>query len=323
MGRNNWKDKKEEIILFIGKNQPSVYWGYDDVLSKEQIAKIIANEDGLYDVEDELNDNNLDYYCGLEDDVIKLVIVEFDFSESLNENEEFTDFCREHICIDMNIDQLFRNTGKIIMFYETGIETFGYGQSEKDYLNEVKKIKKFLKIKLSDKTHDKAILSMIYDASYGGQLVIYFTIGIKDFVENDKNAIKFGNCVNIAIIDTDGGSGGDCFVKGVEFTVPFDRNRLFYENSIKYNYSFAVCGMSSDWCDNTQYAFVDKKVKVVSTEKSTIGAIVEANAKYDKVFKAGKCSFGDMDMNRHRNVTYINNYPCGNKCKDCGTFWVD
>lgn len=324
MGRNNWEDKKEEIILFIGKNQPSFYWHYDSKLSKEQIALIIASEDGLNTVSDELYESNLDYYCSLEDETIKSIIAEFGFDEDeLEDDEEFKDFCREHICVDMDIDQLLSNTGDIILFYETGIETNGYGQTLTDYKNEVKQIKKFLKIKLSDKTDDKAILSMIYDASYGGQFVIYFTIGIKEFIENKKNCIKFGKNVHIAIIDTSGGSGGDCFVKGVEFTVPFDREKITYENSIKYNYSFAVCGMTSDWCDDTQYEFIDKKTKILPTEKSKIKIIAERDAAYDKVFKSGKCSFGDMDMNRHRNVTYINDYPCGNKCKDCGTFWID
>lgn len=268
MKKNNWKEKQTEIISFIEKNQPSYYWGCNDVLSTEQIQTILSSEDGLNDVENEISNDNIDYEWELEKELMDTIIEEFGFDEELVDDEDFKDFCLEHICVDMDIDQLLSNTGDIILFYETGIETNGYGQTLTDYKNEVKQIKKFLKIKLSDKTHDKTLLSMVYDASYGGQFVIYFTIGIKEFIENKKNCIKFGKNVHIAIIDTSGGSGGDCFVKGVEFTVPFDREKITYENSIKYNYSFAVCDMTSDWCDDTQYEFIDKKQRFYQPKKA-------------------------------------------------------
>ena len=36
------------------------------------------------------------------------------------------------------------------------------------------------------------------------------------------------------------------------------------------------------------------------------------------------CTAGDMNMSRHIGPTpYNNDYPCGNRCEACGTFWID
>lgn len=49
----------------------------------------------------------------------------------------------------------------------------------------------------------------------------------------------------------------------------------------------------------------------------------ERQQKYNDTFKAGKCTFGDRDMNRHRDIQYSNVFPCGWHCPHCGMTWVD
>jgi len=39
--------------------------------------------------------------------------------------------------------------------------------------------------------------------------------------------------------------------------------------------------------------------------------------------EVGECTFGDMNFSRHKDKPYRNEYPCGNKCVKCGTFWID
>lgn len=56
---------------------------------------------------------------------------------------------------------------------------------------------------------------------------------------------------------------------------------------------------------------------------SVLNIMNEENKKYDLIFEQGKCSSGDMNINRHRAVMYVNDFPCGSKCTDCGTFWID
>ena len=37
----------------------------------------------------------------------------------------------------------------------------------------------------------------------------------------------------------------------------------------------------------------------------------------------GTCTFGDMDIKRYKNTSYITKFPCGMRCSTCGTFWID
>ena len=167
---------------------------------------------------------------------------------------------------------------------------------------------------------------MLLQATYGGSLVIYFRQEIKSVIhteyEMDFSKITFGS-PNIAVINTGNGSGDSTYLKHHQCTFEFDRNNLFLERAIKYNYTYEVCGMSSDWCDDTSVALTGRKKRI---EEESSNPILQ-QMKYDKacseVYKKGSCTFGDMDIRRHRSVEYINSFPCGNKCSHCGTFWID
>jgi hypothetical protein len=79
--------------------------------------------------------------------------------------------------------------------------------------------------------------------------------------------------------------------------------------------------MYSDWCSDTNYSFVKARGKLKLDEAQI--AYTNQQNKYVKRFKEGKCSAGDMNITRHRDVFYRNDFPCGNKCPHCGTFWID
>jgi hypothetical protein len=81
--------------------------------------------------------------------------------------------------------------------------------------------------------------------------------------------------------------------------------------------------MVSNWCEQTKVSLINNKNVKISLTKTKTALILENDKKYDETFKNGKCTFGDTDFNRHRNVSYINDYPCGHKCPHCGTFWID
>jgi len=88
----------------------------------------------------------------------------------------------------------------------------------------------------------------------GGRLAVYFQYDLADYLEilkpNGNNIIKFTNA-SVAIIDTLNGSGADCFLPKHSFDLPLNRENLFYERAVHYNYTYQVCGMDSDWCDST------------------------------------------------------------------------
>ena len=320
----NFEDKKDEIVKWIQSHQPVVYWDRNDRLSSESITKLFASETGIEDVMNHIYDLNSDLDLLLERDTIKDCFVHFfpeaRFDTEDNEQQSFIEFCQERICIDFNLKQLFRNSGQQVMFYDTGLEVRGYGRKNAEIKSDIAKIRRRLKI--TDKSQDEKLRELTLNASYGGNLVIYFMVELIDYKKFETcKAIRFEKA-NVAIIDTSGGSGHDVFLD-LDCALPFDRSRLFYDRSIKYNYSFAVCGMTEDWCEDTDYELLETPVRAKIKGTNTLQQIRYDNARYDEIFRSGKCSLGDMDINRHRGVTYINDFPCGNKCPNCGTFWID
>jgi hypothetical protein len=81
--------------------------------------------------------------------------------------------------------------------------------------------------------------------------------------------------------------------------------------------------MSQDWCKDTVATFSFDAAKGKKSASSPLAAEALQDRKYARIYRQGKCTFGDMDIRRHRNVYYRNDFPCGNKCPHCGTFWID
>jgi len=108
---------KKEIISYLEKNPPEMYWDRNSDLSNEQVEKIISSEDGIHEVSNELYDMNIDYIFDQEEEAIKELIGRFKLADTDDENydedelvKELKDEFQEYIHVDMNIEQLIRNT---------------------------------------------------------------------------------------------------------------------------------------------------------------------------------------------------------------------
>lgn len=244
--------------------------------------------------------------------------------------EEFNDDLRSTIEGRDDSDilkDMLRNTSNLVAVYSLGLdvpETWYSAANRRLYRMAIKKA-----LQITDSRYDKEIEELLGNASYGGELSIFFNADVEDFIlpgeGKEFTTIQFTNpCV--ALPHYGNGSGHDVFLKGHSFKVPFKRGNLFLDKSMKYNYTYAVCGMSSDWCSATDVELSIEEVEPESLPdlgESSSASIRNSDAEYDRIYKSGKCSFGDMDMRRHRGVFYINDFPCGNKCPHCGTFWID
>lgn len=215
---------------------------------------------------------------------------------------------------------LMRNTGDQVFFYDTGVEI---GDMYAPLKERVRDVKKAIKILQKNKEFDDTIEELVENATYGGRLVIYFRDGLKEWVEldDDINTIKFSNIVTVAVINNGNGSGFDVEMKH-EFTIPFNRKNVFIDKTVKYSYVYDVCGLDPQWCKKTGVSLLKRKTKKVAAI-SAINDHIEWEKKLDEVFKKGGCTPGDMKYSRHRDVEYINNYPCGSRCPHCHTFWID
>ena len=313
----------EEIKALVPDKVSLYYVDMNDSLDGqlELVQKVIHE-----DTDEELYDKLHDWYDESVSANVSNEVEELGLSEE--ELEEYDDYLRDLI-YDRDdstpIEDLIRNTGKQVFFYDTAyeMEANSWGWDEKKVYDVRKEIKKVLSIKLKDDTWDEYIDMMIRQASYGGQLVVYFYDDLNDYLNIDEkiNSISFSNPC-IAIIDTCNGSGDHCELSGLELKLPFDRRNLFLDKTIKYSYTYDVCGMVDRWCESTSVKLEARNMKK-TIEVSTTHAHLEREARYNKTFKEGSCTAGDMDITRHRDVPYSNDYPCGNRCKSCGTFWVD
>lgn len=327
------KITKEEIKELIPQRVSLYYVDYQDSLddhheiiqrcvSEGKLTSLYENigewfQDGSYESEN--------YY---KDELVKDIARKYDIDEDEAEEllDEYDDFIRETLHdrdASTPLSDLLRNTQDFIAHYDTGyeVESGSWSWTDAEIRLERYKIKKFLGVNHSDL--DKDIDMMIRQASYGGNLLIFFNLDINEFTDQsfEPKSIRFRN-YHIGIIDHCNGSGDVMHMSMEEVTLPFNRDNVWLEESIKYNWTYAISGMCSDWCDSTDVTLLAEEVEGEIETSSTV-ALQKREAEYNATFKAGSCTAGDMDINRHRNVNYINNFPCGNKCTDCGTFWID
>lgn len=326
------KIELKDVLKLLPENISLIYVDYNDNLDEqhELLQKCLSEGsfDELYEKADEwYRDSEWQGIDYIKKELLKDLQSEFEIDEDEAENiiKKFDDNIRDEIYErrdDDVLSDLISNTSAPIMHYDTGYEMEGgsWNWTQKEVYTEMQSIKKFLGIRT--KKYNKDIEMMISQATYGGNLLIYFKGDIEQFMKLDgtEKTIRFSDAW-IGVTDHCNGSGDITQLKGVSFKVPFDVKNTFYEQSIKYNWTYAIAVMCSDWCDSTSYEFLKEskgEAKLSSTHNH-----LEQERKYDETFKNGSCTTGDMDYNRHRNTYYENSYPCGNKCKDCLTFWVD
>jgi hypothetical protein len=333
---------QKEMEHYINAHQPEIYWDYRDEMCAEHIAKIFRDgSDGLLEVENEIVDLNIDHIFELEHDARKEFYHEFKarvkaslvrpgykkwFSQSWKKC--FKSWLAEMVIADANLKDLMRSSGELIFFYDLSLELTEepWQMSKEAIAAEVWQIKKLLGIRKKNTAYDKQIHGLVINASYGGSLEVYFRYRINELLDiidgDNSNFITFTN-PHLGIIDHSNGSGDVCFLNNFKFSVPYNRENLFYENSVHYNWTNDICGMEDEWCKETGIALEIKKTRRLKPEVSDLHIHLEREAGYDVVFKAGRCTRGDTNISRHRDTYYLNEYPCGSHCPHCGQFWVD
>lgn len=321
------------ILDLLDKSYDLSYIDYDESLANNltEVQEAIQKQDWQpldYLFDDWLWERQAESVSYVMEKLINDIASSFDVDMIKAENfvDKWQDTIRDEIYErddSTPLKDLIRHTSDPICFYDTGVEICGESPFKEDWEMEddIKAIKKALKIKTND--YDDKLELMIMQASYGGLLVVYFRGDIQDMMNlKDKNIVTFKNPM-IAIVDHWNGSGDNTELIGHKFTLSFAPENIFLDKCIKYSYTYDVCGMIESWCDCTMVTFGrDLRYKSLK-EHSTLHEYLERENKLNETFKAGKCTPMDMDYKRHRNQVYINSYPCGTKCLDCGTFWID
>lgn len=257
-----------------------------------------------------------------------------DYLEESDFEEQFQDYLYENDDSDA-LNDMLRNTSELGVFYDLSEwfdESWCMNEDElREYLD---RLYGLLHLQKNDE-NDKHLKTLMYNASGGGYLRIYFNIKFEEMISGDKNGCKFGRSEDdeydfghihfngtfmVGIINPYEGSG---MVEDIplDMSLKFVRDNLKISKTEKYSYE-KVFGAYSDYnVDEPVFCFGDEGNEVKTNE--AMKAYAEREAEYERVFKAGGCTFGDMDYNRHRDVYYKNEIPCGSHCPHCGTFWID
>lgn len=229
------------------------------------------------------------------------------------------------------IKGLLNNTSDLNCYFDLGYDVDEpFGADEEEQEEEIDGICKALNI-AKDSPMRQKVASIYYNASYGGRLRIYFPAGLMSLLsgngwdgeKEDFGSIKFKGKFRVVIIDTVNGSGD--FEDDVELDVEYDFDRTLLGLSNEDHYGFEEifgdnCGISH--CETPVFE-KETKSEALHIESESLREEREKQQKYNETFKSGKCTCGDKDMNRHRNIEYSNIFPCGWHCPHCGMFWPD
>lgn len=322
------KTQKSEIVQWLEKEYPRgvdlVYIDYrDEIESAEDREKILQEPDEAYEVIDGrtgwISDAQYESVRHIEDEYYRQHD-EVDLSEE--DREELQTWCYEHDISDP-LKDLLKNTRREYMYYDTGvyIEPLDYTGA-----GEVKKRARAIakKLKLDYQKHEGALIELVENAYYGGQLVILFENNISEFLA-DAKYIKFNGSAEVCLMDRGQGSGHSVNI-GDPLLFEFVRDNLHTDKGDNgYSYAYDVCGLVGGIMEDG--VLTNKKEQDIIRVKTNEDrkAQREREAEYIKRWNKGKgtCTFGDMNIRRHASAPYRNDYPCGNKCEKCGTFWID
>jgi len=262
-----------------------------------------------------------------ESEAIKYIKKEVFTEDEIEEIEANDDLSQavEDICRDIDtstpIKDLLENTSRRFFYYDLDFELENFDGFQ-DVEKESKKIAK--KLKIDYKKHEEELRELVANAGYGGNLCILFTCDPIDLMGEKEKYIKFSRNYDLCIMDRCQGSGHSVnFKTDVELTFKFIRENMHDdEGASGYSFSGDVCGLCK--FDEADFHFTNKRGNAIAVkENETAKEFADREKRYEKTFKAGGCTIGDMKYGRHRNMEYINDYPCGSKCKDCGTFFID
>jgi hypothetical protein len=229
------------------------------------------------------------------------------------------------------LHDLLANTCKMSCFYSLGYDVDGWHEAfmvapwrNTTTKQEAANIR--CKLGIAKGTEDaKKVEALVEEASFGGDLRIYFNGNLEDMITNeakDFKTIRFKGKFAVAVYNSREGSGWfEVFELDHEF--PFIRENIAYSESERYSLEscFGACPDWLDSYDTPTFSMTGKTKRTI--KKSDTAEIRSQEAEYKRVFKNGGCTLGDTDIRRHRNVTYTNAVPCGWKCPHCGQFWID
>ena len=308
----SWEEAKKMLEAEYPHGVDLVYVSYDDKLNEEQLQEVL--EKGFIEDWQWTDDCSYEAIDQMEKELFK------DYDISVIQNS-ISDWCYEHDTSNP-LKDLLNHNNDIVFYYRLGHEVSGYDGN--DFKGDMKLMKSLFKPK--DAEAVKTLEKMVKEAGYGGEVVIMFKMDGSDLLLMHNSSFKYLTFTDptVAIMDRMNGSGSFEQVMGT-FQLPGIASRLrMDETAPGYALISDVYDCNSSAVEGSMNWSNKRKGHLLKVDgEDGISDFERKEAEYDKVFKEGKCSHGDINMKRHRDVQYINQYPCGSHCMDCKMFWID
>lgn len=293
-----------------------VYIDYRDHLSDKMVAKIV--ETGFCETADE-NDWMCDARYESMNTVCRELFEEYDIEDI---EDDICDWFSEHDT-STPLKDLMSNTRPVLGYYKLGYEVDSSTYNDSWLKEGMSMLKKVLGPNVY-RENEKDLILMLQESYYGGDLVILFNVDASDFQGELKDKyITFTDPV-LCVMDRLNGSGYYERIKGT-VQVPLCRDRLRVD-SVAPGYGIdSVFGGTRESYHSDYKMSSKRKGRLIKVDGE--GGYSDAEKRemeYDRKWnEERKCTFGDMKISRHARTTYRNEYPCGSKCEECGTFWID
>jgi len=188
------KKLEKEIIAYLDGEKAEVFWDCRDGLSSEQVSKILETEGGLFEIQDELWEYNIEYIFEIENQIVENVITEFDIEGW--EPEDIREHFLDYIHVDLGFDNLLNNTSnitalvKVYSSYDC-CNSFDNPKEPETYLIDVYSRVK-TGVKRTDYEHE------FFNGAYGGSLFCFaFNASLQDIVKLKKSMQNGAEFVNI------------------------------------------------------------------------------------------------------------------------------
>ena len=219
------------------------------------------------------------------------------------------------------VRDLLKNTGDQLFYIET-----------EDYTNEGSdpaQLKELIKKYAKTPAQKKEIAYVLNNQFYGAPVSFYFYASPLDVFEviHQKKS-KYITITGAYFTTIDRVQGSNWIGENAVFNLTIPREdfiKNFYCDKAKGNgYSWdSIAGQTGfDEASIGTDSIIQKDT--ISLKPETSEAQKREQRLQENWDKTKKCTFGDMNWNRHTGrKEYSNNYPCGNTCEDCKTFWID
>lgn len=299
-----------------------VYVDYRDCISDTGTLQKMVKENTLY-----IDDMMIDGWYGdsVYDGAIEVMVDLFteDEMEQLENDSNLKDdirfYIQEHDTSDP-VKDLLRNTGIQPWYYSLNLTYDGYDYTtHEERMALVQTTAKVLNLPI-EKVLDT--MAIVMDNAYdGGDICLLFACDVQDLICEDTNTIIFNQGAELCVMNRGNGSGHSEPLK-IEIVLPLNRNNLYHDIAdAGYSFTKDVCGLVLSGIEYPISLERRETMAMIGTNEA-LQEREEAYKKYDELIKEGKCSPSDPRYNSH-DTEYINQYPCGNKCKRCSKFFID